>query len=346
VSVPLTIKRSLRERSAHNSVFFCDFVASVSGTLTIAFVDKIAEFLIFKIIKHMQIIYEDSKNLEKHGILTKFIRIVSVPLLNNLPAGFIQGIMKSTSRDAAATVNYAGSTHALEVMYTRHSRKLFSRGILQGLADLFWHHCISQPKALRNRLKIVEKTLEEEFLRIMSHKNKEVISLLNVGGGSSRAIIHSVDRLLRKSDGAQHRVEVINIDKSQKAIDLGKEIAEEFKLRHIFKWINDDARNIKLHVPDKTIDIAEMVGLLDYFSEEKGVEVIEQIHAALEDDGLLIIANVYPNNEVPFIYKAGWPKMYYREAKDIDRILRKSGFKESIIIFEPLKCHIIATARK
>ena len=46
-------------------------------------------------------------------------------------------------------------------MYTRYDRRLFSRGILQGLADLFWHHCISQPKAIRNRLKLVEINLEE-----------------------------------------------------------------------------------------------------------------------------------------------------------------------------------------
>lgn len=292
----------------------------------------------------MKIVYENSKNLEKHSIISRAIRLFSVPLLNNLPDSLLQKMMRKTSNDAAAVVNYGGSAHALEGMYTRHYRSLFSRGILQGFADLFWHHCISQPKALRNRLKIVEKNLEEEILRVIDHKSQKMISTLNVGGGSSRAIIHSIDRLYKR--GIKHKIEVINIDKSQKAIALGKEIAKNFNLQNVFKWINDDARNIKKHITDSTIDIAEMVGLLDYFSDEKGIEVVKQIHAALEDNGLLIIANVYPNSEVPFIHKTGWPKMYYRTPKNLSNLLKKSGFRKSTIIFEPLKCHIIATARK
>ena len=292
----------------------------------------------------MKIVYENSKNLEKHGIISRAIRLFSVPLLNNLPASMIQKIMKKTSNDAAAVVNHGGSTHALEGMYTRHHRSLFSRGMLQGFADLFWHHCIAQPKALRNRLKIVEKNLEEEVLRVINHKSQKMISILNVGGGSSRAIIHSIDRLYKR--GVKHKIEVINIDKSQKAIDLGKEIAKNFTLQNVFKWINDDARNIRKYIAASTIDIAEMVGLLDYFPDEKGIEVVKQIHAALEDNGLLIIANIYPNSEMPFIHKTGWPRMHYRTPENLNNLLKKSGFKKSTIIFEPLKCHIIATTRK
>lgn len=292
----------------------------------------------------MEVIYEDGKNMEKHSMIAKIIRLFSVPMLNNLPKKLLQGMMKSTSHDAAAVVKHGGSTHALEGMYTRHHRKLFSRGIIQGIADLFWHHCVSQPKALRNRLKIVEKHLEEEILRITNHEEEKMISILNVGGGSSRAIIHSIDKLLKR--GIRHNVEVINIDKSAKAIELGKEIAKKYNLQKIFEWINDDARNIKNHIPSKTIDIAEMVGLLDYFSEEKGVEVISQIYDTLEENGMLIIANVHPNPEIPFVYRTGWPKMYYRKPNELNKLLKDSGFKNSTIIFEPLKCHIIAISRK
>lgn len=282
--------------------------------------------------------------MERHSTTAKLIRIFSVPILNHLPKKLLQGMMKSTSHDAAAVVKHGGSTHALEGMYTRHHRKLFSRGILQGVADLFWHHCVSQPKALRNRLKIVEKHLEEEILRITNHKEEKMVSILNVGGGSSRAIIHSIDKLLKR--GIRHNVEVINIDKSAKAIELGKEIATKYNLQKIFKWINDDARNIKNHISNEKIDIAEMVGLLDYFSEERGIEVISQIYDTLEENGLIIIANVHPNSEVSFVYRTGWPKMYYRKPHELGKILEKSGFKNPVIIFEPLKCHIIAVARK
>ena len=113
----------------------------------------------------MKIIIADDKNLENHSLLTKFIRIFTVPLLNNLPASLIQKVMKLSSHDARKVLESVGSTHALEVMYTRYHRSLFHRGFLNGIADLFWHHGVSQPKALRNRLKIVEEKIEEEILR-------------------------------------------------------------------------------------------------------------------------------------------------------------------------------------
>src|SRR4030042_2771110 len=107
----------------------------------------------------MEIDVADKKNLEKHGILSKVIRIFSVPLLNNLPDFFIKKMLAKTTRDGKVVLEQGGSTHALETMYTRQERRLFSRGILQGFADLFWQHCLSQPKAIRNRLKIVKRTL-------------------------------------------------------------------------------------------------------------------------------------------------------------------------------------------
>ena len=292
----------------------------------------------------MRIVYAKNKTLEKHGLLVKIIRILSVPLLNSLPAELIQKLMKKTSSDAKTVVQHGGSTHALEVMYTRYQRGLFSRGIFQGFADLFWHHCVSQPKALRNRLKIVEKIIQEEISRKAQINTDKKILLLSVGSGSSRAMMHTLNNIPDKK--LRNRTRVINIDKSQKAIDLGKQIVEYFNLQNNFKWLNDDARNIKEYIGRATIDIAEMVGLLDYFSDEKGTEVIKQIYEALKDNGLIVIANVYPNREQPFVHKTGWPKMYYRRPEELNNLLEKAGFREITIIFEPLKCHIIATARK
>jgi len=64
--------------------------------------------------------------------------------------------LAGTSKDGKTVVKTGGSVRALGVMCTRYEHKLFSRGILQGMAELFWHHFLFQPKAIRNRLKIVE----------------------------------------------------------------------------------------------------------------------------------------------------------------------------------------------
>ncbi len=77
----------------------------------------------------MKIIIANNKNLEKHNLIIKIIRLFSVPLLNNLPTSFIQKIMKSSSKDAGTVVKHGGSNIALEAMYTGYDRGLFSRGI-------------------------------------------------------------------------------------------------------------------------------------------------------------------------------------------------------------------------
>lgn len=291
--------------------------------------------------------YLSIENLEKHSLGVKIIRIFTVPLMNNLPASMVQKMMKKTSRDASAVVDRGGSTHALEAMYGRHSRKLFSRGFFQGLADSFWHHVISQPKAIRNRLKIVESIIEQEILKLISGKNRNeaTIKILNVGGGSSRAIMHVLNRIFKNHKNIQ--IKVTNIDKDVNAIELGKKIAEQQGLGNCFEWINDDARNISKLVGPESFDLVEMVGLLDYFQDDRSTQVIEQIQKALKMGGMFIVANVFPNSEMPFVCNTGWPKMYYKTPDDIKTILKGSGFTNEPNIFtEPLKVHIIGAVRK
>ena len=61
-----------------------------------------------------------------------------------------------------------------------------------------------------------------------------------------------------------------------------------------------------------------------------------------------MVGNIVPNQEQSFISKMGWPKMYYRSAADLVRLLTAAGFFEEKgeIIVEPLKNHIIAITRK
>lgn len=288
----------------------------------------------------------DKRYLETHGFISKLLRILIVPLLNNLPAKIVQMIMRLSSHDARIVLEQKGSTHALEVMYTRYHRSLFSQGVLRGFADLFWHHIVSQPKALRNRLKIVEENLEIEIKKLLnSTLTKEEIRILTVGGGSARAIFQTLQKV--NTERADTPIKVINIDKDEKAIEFGRTMAEKSLLHPKFEWINSDAQSILYFIEKDSIHIVEMVGLLDYFSEEKGVEVISQIHKVLKPGGLFIVANVYPNSETSFVTKTGWPHMYYRRPADVERILHKAKFSaEPLIIFEPLKVHLIALVRK
>ena len=295
----------------------------------------------------MNIITADDQDLETHSLLVKIIRFFSVPIMNKISPNSLQKMMRATSHDARTVVENSGSTAALEAMYSRHQRSLFSRGIFQGIADLFWHHCISQPKALRNRLKLVEKNLELEIFKIFKEKKniEDTIKILSVGGGSAKALIHSIHRLIK--GGHNLKLMVINIDKDMRAIEMGKKLSIKYNLQDIFQWINDDARNIDSLVGKGSIDIVEMAGLLDYFSKQSGAQLIKKVFDILKVGGLFIVANVHPNEEMPFVDHLGWPKMYYRYPNDLINILKAGNFfGDSQIIFEPLRVHIIARVYK
>lgn len=283
-------------------------------------------------------------NLEKHNIFIRIIRIITVPLLNHLPSSIIQYFMKKSSKDASTVVVRGGTTHALEVMYERYRRKLFSRGILQGLSDILWHHIVSQPKALRNRLKIVQLIIQNEVVSYIRDQNKDEISILSIAGGSSRSIIYTLQNI--KSDGIHNRVHVVTIDKDESALDVGRGVAKEMGLSDNFEWIHGSARDITSIFPSRKFDIIEIVGLLDYFNVDRATRLLISSYKLMNIGGHIIIANVIPNSEKPFVYKTGWPLMYYRQPNEVENLLSSSGFDRCDIIIEPMKVHCVCVAKK
>ena len=61
-----------------------------------------------------------------------------------MPSSIVRKVLVETNRDGKIIIEKGGSARSLEVLYTRHDRKLFSRGIFQGITDLYWHDCLSQ----------------------------------------------------------------------------------------------------------------------------------------------------------------------------------------------------------
>ena len=290
----------------------------------------------------MKMIIAQDRDLERHSPLIKLTRFFVVPLLNIIPASFLQMIVRKFSPFGKKVIEKPGTTHSLEVMYSK-PEALLRKNIFNKAADFFWNNIISQPKAIRNRLKVVEENLEEEIKRLLKKKNQ--IDLLTIGGGSSRAIIQTISQLLKNS---KFNIKITNLDKDKKAIELGQEKAKQFRLEDIFTWVNGDVRSLKSFVKPLSFDIVEMVGLLDYFNSEESKMIVQDIYGVIKPGGLFIMANVYPNSEVSFVHNVGWPKMYYKTEGDLADILKVAGFKDETItlIFEPLKVHLVGLAKK
>ncbi len=287
-------------------------------------------------------------DLEKHGLLTSGIRLFTVPLLNALPSSVIKKMMRRSSRDASTVVARGGSTHALEAMYTRYQRRIFAKGVMRGMADAFWHHVVSQPKALRNRLKIVRNALNSSVRALLQERNSqgstEPVRILSIAGGSSRSIIQMILDL--KKEGITHEIEVVTLDKDQSALDVGEKLATDADVSSSFHWVCGNARDVQVLVPGKKFDIIEIVGLLDYFDDERTRRLLGVARDVMASQGTLIAANVMPNSEVPFVHKTGWPQMVYRTEKSFRNLFESSGFVDIETVVEPLKVHCVVIAKK
>lgn len=282
--------------------------------------------------------------LEKHGYLVKLTRLITVPVLNFLPESTIKSFMIRSSKDASTVVAKGGTTHALEVMYNRYHRSLFGRGFTQGVADIFWHHVVSHPKALRNRLKIVKNVLKEKILTLINN-NRQNISILSIAGGSSRSIMYTIQEL--RENHIDNPISVVTVDKDEAALRVGENLSNELGLGSNFEWVHDNASNVGVLFPGRKFDIIEIVGLLDYFDFNRSVRLLKMSKELMNDGGFIIIANVMHNSEESFIHKAGWPMMEYRKPFDVENILKTSGFKLSgDIIVEPMKIHCIGIGQK
>jgi 1-acyl-sn-glycerol-3-phosphate acyltransferase len=322
-------------------------------------IEKIAERVMNEIdyLLKINLSLKETKHLdikfEQHNFFIKIFRIFLVPLINNLPEFYIKKILAKTTKDSKDVLNRPGTTHALETLYTIHHRKkeIFKRGIFNGILTLFWHNFLSQPKAVRNRLSLVEKILKDRIQEIIKNNIKE-IKILSIGGGSCRAIIQAIKSLedVLKHNGS--KVTLQNIDKHLEVLELTKKIIKDYKLNSLIEFIGSQgsAKKIEdLKINDK-FDIVEIVGLLDYFNDEEATKLLKYTYdSLLANNGLLIWANIKPNNEMKFLKNIGWPSMYYRNLTDIIYLIKNylSNLNKNIIIYqEPLGVHWIIVTKK
>ena len=85
-------------------------------------------------------------------------------------------------------------------------------------------------------------------------------------------------------------------------------------------------------------DIIEILGLLDYMSDTKTVEIFDNIKNLLTPNGKIFTCNIRPNPEIVFMEEVvGW-KMLYRSPKGLKKLGEKV-FKNVTILETPLKIH-------
>lgn len=293
--------------------------------------------------KEFNIITEKGSQFEVNNPLKKIINIFLIPVLNNLPPKSVE-LIKKSNRGAKEVVENATTHTALELLYNNGLVPEKQSFITKFFLDIWFN--INNAKAVRNRLKIVKREFKKTLLE--KSKKKDYIHVLSIASGSARAIFEvlSDQEIIDTID--LDLISVTFVDKNPKAIEYSKELSKKVP-NYNFNWVNDSVGNyFRTYKFKEAFDIIEMVGLLDYFDEEKSIKVFRSIFDNLKKDGVLITANINNNSEKKFLTETiGWG-MIYKSAEELTTLLTKSGFDSKLITayYEPLKIHSVAVAIK
>lgn len=285
--------------------------------------------------------YDKNLQLEDHGLFRKLLNVFFVPILNNLPKDFKHKI-KKTDKAASEVIDNATTHSALEVLYSKG--KSFSKNtLLENFFRYIWFN-LGNSKAVRNRLKLVQRELRD-YLRLAAGHKKE-IHIISIASGSSRAIIEAInhDDYLRDV-----KLSITFLDKSSHAIEYSKKLSVNLVHPHVdLEWIQDTVGSFFRKQPIKKFDVVEIVGLLDYFDDQKVLDTFKGIYDLLNTSGILITANINHNEEESFVTRIiDWP-MVYRTPEELAILAQKAGFEynKMKVFYEPLKVHGLVVAKK
>lgn len=280
-------------------------------------------------------------NYETNSFLKEIFDFFFIPILNNLPPD-LKSAVKKTHKSAKEVIENKTSHKALEVLYNKGERKE-RVNLLEKFFQKIWFST-NNAKAVRNRLKAVEKEIYYFGENIIKEKDLKIFS---IASGSARAVIESIEKL---NVPENRKVFVSFLDKNPEAIKYSKEkvLNMNFNKNFIFDWYTDTASNFDKHLEKGNVDIIEMVGLLDYFDDEKIIKIFSKIKKKLNKNGVFITANIDNNKERKFVTNFIDWKMIYRNNKDLRKLAVEAGFDKNKIkiYYEPLKIHAILIAKK
>lgn len=211
----------------------------------------------------------------------------------------------------------------------------------------FWVN-MRNAQAVRNRLKMSEVLLET-CLRNRAEATKRgtaanPLRLLSIAAGSAPGVLNVVARLARA--GIVVKTVLVDNDRSVAELLAGetrrRDIDEHVRFipQHAFKF---------LRAADESVDVIEMLGLLDYLDQRQAIMLGKLIKKQLAPDGFYLTCHIHENPEMDFLrYVINWgvdPFMHYRSPAELEAIVRASGFDKTHVFTEPHGCHSICVGQ-
>lgn len=261
------------------------------------------------------------------------------PLTNSL---FVDGISRNSRRVKDGQAKWP----ALEATYN-FSLGEGSNPVVKTI-DSFWMN-IRNAQAVRNRLIIAKKELRNAIMKCASNSDGRTVEIVSLAAGSAQAVIETIAELRNLSNQfGRVRIRALLIDNDETALAYARTLADshgvsesvEIKEGNVIKF--DHILN-KL---DRTPDIIEMMGLMDYLRNKLAIGLIKKIARVLPLNGAFLTCHIHPNSEAFFLRTVVNWDMIYRTVDEFKYLLVDGGFATSVLHTEPHNIHSVAVMYK
>lgn len=226
-----------------------------------------------------------------------------------------------------------GTWRALQALYENHAAQNGS-----GRFNRFWCN-LRNAQAVRNRLRIVKR----ELPAVIRGLGKTEVRILEVAAGSAIGLLETMATL--QAEGITVCALLLDLDPT--ALEYSSALAERMGLGNQVQTICDNAARVLRVASTFKPDVIEMVGFLDYFSDERARKLFRHIWTSLPEYGRFVTANIMPNSEAFVVHGLfRWPAMVYRTPAALRSLLDEAKFIHIQTYTEPLGIHTLAVAEK
>ena len=248
-------------------------------------------------------------------------------------------LMTSTSeRMYTKPRGYAGDFYTIELVYREEAGGF---GRIGPLVD----RCvfgIPAAVAVRNRRPLMAREIQKTI-----DQAEGTAHIMSMACGPAREIFDVFDSLDKPN-----KLKCTLVDMDLQALSFVDSLATEKGLRRRMDLTPENLIYLalgrkKLNIPPQ--DLVYSIGLIDYFSDDLVLRLINYTHSILKEGGRVILGNFHPDNSTKAFmdWVLDW-KLIHRTEEDMNRLFEKSAFGRptSNIYYEPQRINLFAECVK
>ena len=283
---------------------------------------------------HVRLPSFGKRPLEAPSIMQRFGYLLTNPGKNYLiPCSLLRAFLK-TSRSPLIVESFLrpGGWRSMELVYKNAPPVDWLDR--QALAD----NPITM--AARNRRKIV---IERLVRLIQQHDSVGNVTLLGIGAGPGRLL----QTAMSETKIAPSRMTAYLIDLDEDACPFSQELAANLGLLDRIRFIKGDARRVRDSLPDIGVNIAKLVGIIEYLDDTQLIELLNEVRTVMVPGGSLVthgFVDKYGTGR--FFSRVFGLRHHQRNAEYLSSILIKCGFRVIECEYELTGIHPIITAAR